>query len=164
MQCSQRLDHCCLQATVACIGLITLFCGLLRRFAKFTQWKWRNALFRNIDNCFLCLPYCCCARCWKLQDRDLMEASCIFYIKVGRFDQLEHNKISVVTVTALGIVILTVNHDFMVSVWFVWYPGDVLRQTSPNVLSVESSPLYIYQTWDFSCYSSHYIPVNTQST
>jgi len=38
---------------------------------------------------------------------DHMEASCVFYVKVGRFFALEHSKISVVTVTALGKVMLT---------------------------------------------------------
>jgi len=51
-----------------------------------------------------------------LHDMDQMEASCIFYVKVGRFDQFEPNKISVLTVTSLGIVLLTVHYDLMVSV------------------------------------------------
>ena len=51
-----------------------------------------------------------------LQDMDHMEASCVFYVKVGRFHQLEQTKISVLTVTSLGIVILTVHEDLMVSV------------------------------------------------
>jgi len=51
-----------------------------------------------------------------LQDMDHMEASCIFYVKVGRFDQLEQSKISVLTVTSLGIVMLTVHQDLMVGV------------------------------------------------
>jgi len=34
-----------------------------------------------------------------LQDMDHMEAICIFYIKVGGFDQFEQSKISVLTVT-----------------------------------------------------------------
>ena len=51
-----------------------------------------------------------------LQDMDHMEASCIFYIKVGRFDQFKQIKISVLNVTSLGIVILIVDYDLMVSV------------------------------------------------
>jgi len=43
-----------------------------------------------------------------LQDMDHMEACCVFYGKVGRFDQLEQSKISVLTFTSLGIVMLTV--------------------------------------------------------
>jgi len=43
-----------------------------------------------------------------LQDMDDMEASCIFYVKVGTFDQLEQSKISVLTVTKLGIDMLTI--------------------------------------------------------
>jgi len=51
-----------------------------------------------------------------LQDMDHMEASCVFYVKVGRFDQLEQSKIWVLTVTSLVQVMLTVYHDLMVSV------------------------------------------------
>jgi len=44
-----------------------------------------------------------------LQDMEHMEASCVFYVMVGRFHQLEESKISVLTVTLLGTVILTVH-------------------------------------------------------
>jgi len=50
---------------------------------------------------------------------DYMEASCVFYVKVGTFDQLEQIKISVLTVTSLGIVMLTVQYDLIVSVCFM---------------------------------------------
>jgi len=43
-----------------------------------------------------------------LQDMDHMEASCVFCVKVGRFHQLEQSKISVLSVTSVGIVMLTV--------------------------------------------------------
>jgi len=36
-----------------------------------------------------------------LQDMDHMEASCAFYVKVGKFDQFEQSKISILTVTSL---------------------------------------------------------------
>jgi len=51
-----------------------------------------------------------------LQEIDHIEASCVLYVKVGRFDQFEQSKISVLTVISLGIVILTVDYDLMVSV------------------------------------------------
>jgi len=51
-----------------------------------------------------------------LNDMDHMEASCVLYVKVGRFHQLEQSKISVLTVTSLGIVMLPVNYDLIVSV------------------------------------------------
>ena len=47
---------------------------------------------------------------------DHMEASCVFYVKVGRFDQFEQSKISVLTVTSLAIVMLIVHYDLIVSV------------------------------------------------
>jgi len=51
-----------------------------------------------------------------LQDMDHMEASCLLYVKVGRFDQFEQSKISVLTITSLGIIMLTVHYKLMVSV------------------------------------------------
>ena len=39
-----------------------------------------------------------------LQDMNNMEASCGFYVKVGRFDQDEQHKICILTVTSFGIV------------------------------------------------------------
>jgi hypothetical protein len=47
---------------------------------------------------------------------DHMEASCVLYVKVGRFDQFEHSKISVLTITSSGIVKLTVHYNLIVSV------------------------------------------------
>jgi hypothetical protein len=85
-------------------------------------------------------------------------------VKVGRFDHLEQSKISILTVTAIGIVMLTVHHNLMVSVWFIQDPGDVLKQTSPDVLSVEECPFSIYQTSDFSHHSLQCIFVNIQTT
>jgi len=54
-----------------------------------------------------------------LQDVDQMEASCVFYVKVGKFDQLEQSKISVLTVTSLGIAMLTIQDDFIISGHFM---------------------------------------------
>jgi len=62
-----------------------------------------------------------------LQDIDHMEASCIFYVKVGTLDQLEHSKFCVLTVTKLGIVMLTLQDDSMFSVSFMYDPGDLFE-------------------------------------
>jgi hypothetical protein len=51
-----------------------------------------------------------------LQEMDHMEANCVLYVKVGRFGQFEQSKISVLTVTSLGIVMLTVHYNLMISV------------------------------------------------
>ena len=51
-----------------------------------------------------------------LQEMDDMQASCVFYVVVGRFDQFEQSKISVLTVTSLGIVMLTVHYNLIISV------------------------------------------------
>jgi len=39
-----------------------------------------------------------------LHDMDHIEASGVFNVKVGRFDQLEPSKISILTIASLGIV------------------------------------------------------------
>jgi len=54
-----------------------------------------------------------------LQDMDHMDASCVIYVKVGSFDQLEQSEICVLTGTLFGIVILTVYHNLMGSVLFM---------------------------------------------
>jgi len=74
---------------------------------------------------------------------DNMEASCIFYVKVGTFTHLEQRKISLLTVNKSGIVMLTVQHDMIVSDFFMQYPGDYLRRTSADVLSLEHHPINI---------------------
>jgi len=51
-----------------------------------------------------------------LQDMDHMEATCVLNVKVGRFHQFQQSKISVLTATSLGIVMLTVHNGLMVSV------------------------------------------------
>ena len=78
-----------------------------------------------------------------LQDLDSMEASCVFYIKVGKLNHLEHSQIWLVTVNKAGIVRLTVQHTMIFSVSFMYYPGDFLRQTSAVVRFLEECPIYI---------------------
>jgi hypothetical protein len=51
-----------------------------------------------------------------LQEMHHMEASWVFYVKDGRYDQFEQSRISILTVTSLGIVMLTVHYDLIVSV------------------------------------------------
>ena len=50
---------------------------------------------------------------------DNMEASSVFYVKVGTFTHLEQSKISLLTVNKSGIVTLTVKHDIIISVIFM---------------------------------------------
>jgi len=77
-----------------------------------------------------------------LQDLDNMEASCIFYVKVGTFTHLEQSKTALLTIDKTGIVKLTVQHDFIFSVSFMYYPGYNLRPTSADILSLKQSPIY----------------------
>jgi len=78
-----------------------------------------------------------------LQGMDHLEASCVFYVKVGTLDQLEQSKFCVLTVTKLGIVMLSIQIDSIFSVSFMYNPGDLLRKTSPDVLSVKEYPVYM---------------------
>ena len=78
-----------------------------------------------------------------LQGMDDMEASWVFCDKVGMFDQLEQIKLGVITVTKMGLVMLTIQHGLSVIVSVMEYPGDCLRQTSPDVLSLDEFPVYI---------------------
>jgi len=94
---------------------------------------------------------------------DHMDASCVFYVKVHTFGQLEQSKINVLTIIAFGIVMLTVCHNMIVRMYFVLDPGNVLRQTSPDILPVEEFAFYIYQTWDISCRSLQCIPANKET-
>jgi hypothetical protein len=50
---------------------------------------------------------------------DIMEVSCVFYIKVSMFTHLEQSKIALLTVNESGIMRLTVQHDMIVSVSFM---------------------------------------------
>ena len=54
-----------------------------------------------------------------LQDMDHIEASCIIYVEVGTLNGLEQSKICGLTVTTLGIAMLTIHHDMMFSVCFM---------------------------------------------
>jgi len=77
-----------------------------------------------------------------LQDMDNMEASHVFYVKVSTFTHLEQSKISHLTVNKSGTVRLTVQHDLIGSVCFMYHPRDSLRQTSTDVFSLEQCPIY----------------------
>ena len=77
-----------------------------------------------------------------LQDIDNMEASCVFYVKVSTFTHLEQRKTSRLTVNKSGIVRLTVKHDLILSICFMYYPRDSSRQTSAAILSLEQWPIY----------------------
>ena len=65
------------------------------------------------------------------------------YVKVGTLDQLKRSKFCVLTFTKFGVVKLTIQDDSIVIVSFMYDPGDLLRQTSTDVLSVEGYPGYM---------------------
>jgi len=72
-----------------------------------------------------------------------MEASFVFYLEVNTFTNLEQSKISPLIVKTFGIVKRTVHHDLIVSLSFLQYPGDYLRQPTADVISLEQYPIPI---------------------
>ena len=78
-----------------------------------------------------------------LQDMDTMEASCIIYVKVGIFNQHNQSKICLLTVNNMRIVRLIVQHNLIVSVSFLYYLTNFLRQTLAIILSLEECHIYI---------------------
>jgi len=99
-----------------------------------------------------------------LQVMDNMEASCVFYVKVGTFTRLEQSKISLFTVNKSGIVTLTIQHDMIDSIVFMYFPGEYLRQTSADVLSLEQHPINIYQLGNSGSRTQKFIPVTKQTS
>jgi len=77
-----------------------------------------------------------------LQYMENIEATCIISIKVGTLTHLEQSRTYLLSVNKAGIIRLTVQHDFIVSVRFMYYPGDNLRQTSADVLPLDQCPIY----------------------
>ena len=102
---------------------------------------------------------CSLTRCWILYDIDHIEASCIFYVEVGTLNGLEQNKICIMTITALGIAMLTVQDDMMFSVCCMYDLRDFLRQTSADVHSVRECTFVIPQRQDLSRCSPWFISV-----
>jgi hypothetical protein len=79
-----------------------------------------------------------CCKIWTV-----LEASCVFDVKVGKLNHLERNQIWLLTVNTAGIVWLTVQHNMIVRVSFMYYPGDSLGQTSADVIFLEEGLVYI---------------------
>lgn len=54
----------------------------------------------------------------------------------------EHSQIWPVTVNKAGIVRIPVQHDLIVSVSFMCHPGNCLRETSADILSLEQRQIW----------------------
>ena len=93
------------------------------------------------------------------QNIDNMNAACILHVKVGRFSQLHQSNVCHLTVHKIGIVRLTIQHEFIVSVNFSYYNGDYLIQISKDNLSPKECPIHIRLSWDFYCHTPQLIPV-----
>ena len=113
------------QSAVALIRLIMWSCRGICRFAIFAHQRWRNILVRSFDHCIWCWLYSC-PKCWMIQDTDDMEASCIFHVMNGIFDQLKQSKSSIQINNTFREVILTVQYTFVLTVgwseirWIFW--------------------------------------------
>jgi len=125
--------------------------------------KLRNIDFRGTENCNFCL-LCHGASGWMLQDMDNMVASCIFYVKVRMFTCLEQRKPSFLSGNKLELVRLTVKHNLCVSLSFMYFPGNALRQTSADVRCLKQCLIYSCNSCDFGCRERQCIPVNQQTT
>jgi hypothetical protein len=77
-------------------------------------------------------------RFWMLQDLNHMEASYRLYVWVSKFDQPETRKLCLLTVSIITLVRLTMQYCWTYSVWFMYDPGAIWRQISPEVLSIEN--------------------------
>jgi hypothetical protein len=77
-------------------------------------------------------------RFWMLQDMNHMKATYRLYVWVSKFDQREKRKLCVLTVSIIALVRLTMQYCWMYSVWFMYDPGAIWRQISPEVLSIEN--------------------------
>jgi hypothetical protein len=161
--CANGFDTFHLPAALSFIRLVTLLGAPLCQFAISAHQKLRKVLVWSIDHC--CLRWLCClVRCWMLQDMDNMEANCVFYVKVSMFTHLEQSKTSHVTVNRFGIVRLTVHHHLIVTLGFLYLPGDSLRQTPAEVLSREPCLMYSWQSCDVGCRTLWFIPVHKPTT
>ena len=125
-ECSKGSESPCSQAAIAFICLMTPLGGPFRWIAVFACRKWRWDLPWGTDDCSL-RWVCCGVRWWMFQDMDNMEASCVFYVKVGTFTHVEQSKNSLLTVNTAGVVRLTVQHHLIAHVSILLYPRDSLR-------------------------------------
>jgi len=91
---------------------------------------------------------------------DHIEVRCV---KVGMFDQIEQSKICVLTVTILGIVRLTLQHDLEFNICFFQDPGDFLTETSLDILPSKQCPLRVSQTSGFICCLPVFLCVHKQN-
>jgi hypothetical protein len=67
-------------------------------------------------------------------------------MKVGTLTKLNKTKTKFLTVTTIGIAMLTVQTKLPCGVCFMYDTSDAIRQSSANVASVEESPFYMLQT------------------
>jgi hypothetical protein len=81
-----------------------------------------------------------------MHNMDHMERSCVVDDKVGMFDQLEQSKICILNVPKLGILRLTIKHDFIFSIAFMKHHRDIWRQTSPGIVSIYKCAFHFFES------------------
>ena len=77
---------------------------------------------------------------------DNMEESGVFDVNVSTLTHLEQSKTTRLTINQSGMITLILRHDLIVSVSFMYYPRDYLRQTSADVISLEQCPIHRHQS------------------
>jgi hypothetical protein len=99
-----------------------------------------------------------------LQEMDHMEESCVFYVKVALFDQLEQNIFCLLTVITFGIVMIPLQHDMMLPDSFMYDHGDFLKKSLLHFPLVVKCHFFVLQWWDFCCRSPLCISLNKLTT
>jgi len=93
---------------------------------------------------------------------DHIEASCVVYVEVGTLHRLEQSKIYFLSVTELGIAMLTIQHLVSVSCNIHAMSWDNRQQTSfpsKNVLFYLTTPTFRRSfTMKYPCRHTHNIP------
>jgi hypothetical protein len=51
-----------------------------------------------------------------LEDIDLIEASCLFYVKIDIINQLKQSEIGFLTITLMGIIMLAILHHLIIGI------------------------------------------------
>jgi hypothetical protein len=162
-QCPKGSYSFCFRAALSFIHLMTSLCGMLCRHAIFAHWMQQNLLVWSINHC--CFTWRCCAvRCRMLEDTNDMKETCIFNVKLYPVGEYEQSIVCDWTITNIGRVMLTAKHHSVFTGGFRWDAWDFVRQTSPDVLSMEELRDDYCQSRDFDGQEPLLLPVNKEIT
>jgi hypothetical protein len=118
VQCPYGSDSLNFQSFLTIIHLLESLCGMLSWFALFAYQKWRNGILGSILNFSLCW-LCWSARYCIVQNMDDMDARWVFNVNFGMIDHFKQCKICILTITQIGIVMLTIQQEFIFRISFM---------------------------------------------